>query len=140
MNLARELANNSRIVIVYDGDCPLCSTYVAMTRLKNAVGTPTLINARERPDLVKALAAEGLDLNEGMAVYYQGRTYAGAKAVHLLALLTTPVDFANRLSAALLGRRAIAVWSYPLLRAGRNFLLWLRNRPQLALGTAPSHD
>ena len=106
MNLERELAKDSRIAIVYDGDCPLCSTYVTMTRLKNAVGTPTLLNARERPDLATALA-RGASLDTGMAVYYQGQIYTGGEAMHMLALLTTPVGFANRLTAALWGGGAL---------------------------------
>ena len=131
MNLKRELTKDSRIVIVYDGDCPFCSAYVGMARLKKAVGTPTLVNARERPDLVEALARSGISLDEGMAVYYQGKTYAGGEAMHALALLTTPVGVANRLTAALLGRGGFAIWVYPMLRGGRNLLLRLRNRPQL---------
>jgi predicted DCC family thiol-disulfide oxidoreductase YuxK len=99
MNLGRELAKDSRIAIVYDGDCPFCSTYVTMTRLRNAVGTPTLLNARERPDVVKALAEQDASLDMGLAVYYQGGIYTGGDAMHVLALLTTPVDFANRLAA-----------------------------------------
>jgi predicted DCC family thiol-disulfide oxidoreductase YuxK len=132
VNLAHELAPDSRIVVVYDGDCPLCSSYTRMMRLSKAVGRPSLVNARERPELVKALAESGLNLDEGMAVYYQGRLYAGSDAVNLLALLTTPVDFANRVAAGVLGRPALARAVYPLLRAGRNLLLRLKGRPQLA--------
>ncbi len=114
VNLDRELKPDSRIVVVYDGDCPLCSSYIRMTRLRKAVGRPTLVNARERPELVKALAESGVNLDAGMAVYYQGRLYVGSDAVHLLALLTTPVDLANRLAAAVLGRESLARGLYPL--------------------------
>jgi predicted DCC family thiol-disulfide oxidoreductase YuxK len=131
VNLAHELTQDSRIVVVYDGDCPLCNSYVRMTRLSKAVGRPTLVNARERPELIKALAESGVNLDEGMAVYYQGRLYVGSEAVNLLALLTTPVDLANRVAAAVLGRPGLARALYPLLRAGRNLLLKLRNRPRL---------
>jgi len=132
VNLDRELEKDSRIVVIYDGDCPLCSTYIRMTRLSKAVGRPTLVNARERPELVRALAENGVNLDAGMAVYYQGRVYVGSDAVHLLALLTTPVDLANRLAAAVLGRQNLARGLYPFLRAGRNLLLRLKNRPQFA--------
>jgi len=131
VNLERELKQDSRIVVVYDGDCPLCSSYVSMTRLTKAVGRPTLVNARERPELVRALAESGVNLDAGMAVYYQGRLYVGSEAVHVLALLTTPVDLANRIAAAVLGQPSLARALYPLLRAGRNLLLKLKNRPQL---------
>jgi predicted DCC family thiol-disulfide oxidoreductase YuxK len=132
VNLERELTQDSRIVVVYDGDCPLCNSYIRMIRLGKAVGRPTLVNARERPELVKTLAESGVNLDEGMAVYYQGRLYVGSDAVHLLALLTTPVDLANRFAAAVLGRRSLARGLYPFLRAGRSLLLRLKNRPQFA--------
>ena len=131
MTLASELGPDSRIVVVYDGDCPLCNSYVGMTRLTKAVGRPTLVNARERPDLVRALAESGVNLDEGMAVSYEGRIYAGSDAVHLLASLTTPVDLVNKVTAAVLGRPRLARAIYPFLRAGRNVLLKLKNKPQL---------
>ena len=131
MTLEGELAEGSGIVIIYDGDCPLCSSYVTMTRLKAALGRPTLINARERLDLVKALAENGVSLDAGMAVQYHGKVYTGGEAVHLLAVLTSPVNFLNRLTACLMGQRSFALSVYPLLRLGRNILLKIRNRSQL---------
>ena len=131
MNLENELKHGSRLSVVYDGDCPLCSAYVTMTRIRDAVGMPTLVNARERPDLVRALARSGVDLDSGMAVYYEGRTYAGGEAMHLLELLSEPSGPFDRLTSALLRRRSVALWVYPAFRSGRNLLLKLRNRPPL---------
>jgi predicted DCC family thiol-disulfide oxidoreductase YuxK len=131
VNLERELAPESQIAIVYDGDCPLCSSYVKMMRLKRVLGQPTLINARERSDIVRALADASINLDSGMAVYYHGRIYAGGEAMHLLALLTTPVNLANWLTAFLLRHRTVALGAYPVLRFGRNMLLRIRNRSQL---------
>jgi predicted DCC family thiol-disulfide oxidoreductase YuxK len=132
VNLSQELLPDSRIVVIYDGDCPLCKNYIDMTRLSRAVGRPTLVNARERPDLVKALAESGVNLDTGMAVHYQGRLYVGNEAMHLLALLTAPVDFPSKVITAILRRPALARALYPLLRAGRNLLLRLNNRSQLS--------
>ncbi|MFT5932039.1 MAG: putative DCC family thiol-disulfide oxidoreductase YuxK, partial [Hyphomonas sp.] len=33
--------------IVYDGDCPFCSEYVKLLRLRDAIGPVSLVNARE---------------------------------------------------------------------------------------------
>ena len=126
--LERELAKGSGIAIVYDGDCPFCRAYVTMTRITNA--GPTLLNARERPDLVLSLAQSGIDLDSGMAVYYQGRIYTGGEAMHLLGLLSRPSGLVEKLASALL-RRRFALWVYPALRLGRNLLLKLRNLPPL---------
>ena len=131
LNLENELKQGSRLAVVYDGDCPLCSAYVTMTKIRDAVGMPTLVNARERPDLVREFARSGIDLDSGMAVYYEGRTYAGGEAMHLLELLSEPSGLFDRLTSALLRRPSFALWVYPALRSGRNLLLKLRNRPPL---------
>jgi hypothetical protein len=131
MNLENELQKGSRVAAVYDGDCPFCSSYVMMTKLRAAVGMPTLINARERPDLVRDLARSGIDLDSGMAVYYQGRTYVGGEAMHLLALLSEPEGVLDKATSIMLRWRSFALWIYPALRSGRNLLVKLRNRPPL---------
>ena len=128
--LERELAKGSGIAIVYDGDCPFCRAYVTMTKITNA--GPTLLNARERPDLVLSLAQSGIDLDSGMAVYYRGRIYTGGEAMHLLGLLSRPSGLVEKLASALLRRRRFALWLYPALRLGRNLLLKLRNLPPLS--------
>lgn len=128
--LERELAKGGGTAIVYDGDCPFCRAYVTMTKITNA--GPTLVNARERPDLVRTLAQSGIDLDSGMAVYYQGRIYTGGEAMHLLALLSRPSGLVEKLASALLRRRRFALLVYPALRLGRNLLLKLRNRPPLS--------
>ncbi len=125
----RELAKGGGTAIVYDGDCPFCRAYVTMTKITNA--GPTLVNARERPDLVRTLAQSGIDLDSGMAIYYQGRIYTGGEAMHLLALLSRPSGLVEKLASALLRRRRFALLVYPALRLGRNLLLKLRNRPPL---------
>jgi hypothetical protein len=131
MNLENELRNGSCLAVVYDGDCPFCSSYVTMTKIRNVVGMPTLLNARERPDLVRDLARAGIDLDSGMAVYYQGRIFVGGEAMHLLALLSEPESLFDKATAVMLRWRNFALWVYPVLRSGRNLLVKLRNRPPL---------
>ena len=76
------------IWIVYDGLCPFCSRYVMLYRIRQLVQQVHLINARDsNHPLVKELSDMGLDLNEGMAVKWDGKLYYGAECMHLLALL-----------------------------------------------------
>ena len=56
--------------IVYDGDCPFCSAYVSLLRLKSAAGPVTLTDARGHPDLVADLAARGFDIDTGMVLIF----------------------------------------------------------------------
>lgn len=121
------------LTIVYDGDCPFCSAYVAMLRLRDAAGPVTLLDART-PDhpLIARIHAEGLDLDDGMAVDYAGRLWHGDAAMTLLASLTTPSGPFNRASAWAFRSPLRARLLYPPLRAGRNLTLRLLGRRKIA--------
>jgi predicted DCC family thiol-disulfide oxidoreductase YuxK len=105
--------------IIYDGDCPFCSSYVALLRLREQYDV-RLIDARKEP----AVAARyGLDLNEGMIVELDGTVHHGARAMSLLARLSGP------LSPLRSERVASAV--YPFFRFGRNVALKVLGRSQI---------
>jgi predicted DCC family thiol-disulfide oxidoreductase YuxK len=126
------MSEPSVLVVVYDGDCPVCSAYVRYMRLRESAGDVLLVNARHGGPWVDKVRAQGLDLNEGMALFYGGRIYHGAECVHMLALLSTGSGVFNRVNAFLFSRPSIARFSYPVLRAGRNLLLRLLGRNRLS--------
>ncbi len=125
------------MLIVYDGECPFCSAYVSMLRLKDAVGAVELVDARTDHPVVQFLFDEGYDLDEGMALV---RGFSsdhpdvahGDECVHQLALLTTPSGVFNRLNAAILQSRSRSRFLYPFLKAGRNAALRLLGRKRIS--------
>ena len=119
------------VSVVYDGYCPFCSAYTRMLRLKDAAAPVRLIDARQTQDLVAALGAAGMPINDGMAVFYAGRVYYGGDAVHVLAMLSSGNGLANRWTAKLLRSKARARMFYPILRAGRNLSLRVMGRSAL---------
>ncbi len=123
----------TELVLIYDGDCPVCSSYVRYVRLKEAAGKLTLVNARDGGEWVNKVVAAGLSLDEGMALYYGGRFYHGADCIHMLALLSTPSGVFNKVNGRIFRHPRLARALYPVLRAGRNSLLRILNRPQLHL-------
>lgn len=120
--------------IVYDGECPFCSRYVAMLRLKKALGAVRLLNARDGGPIVAALVANGFDLDEGMALILDGRVYHGADCVNRLALLSTGSGLFNGLNATIFRSPTLSRLFYPGLRAGRNAALRLLGRKRIAEG------
>jgi predicted DCC family thiol-disulfide oxidoreductase YuxK len=119
-------------VIVYDGECPLCSAYVRMLRLRRAAGPVTLVDARDAGHpLVSRVRAEGLDLDRGMVVALGGRLHHGDAALTALALLTTPVGLFNRLTAWVFRSPTRARVLYPPMVAGRNLVLRLLGRRKI---------
>lgn len=118
--------------IVYDGECPFCSRYVAMLRLREALGPIALVNARDGGPEVEEARAAGLDLDEGMVLKLDGRLYHGDECIHRLALLSTPSGAFNRVNAAIFRSRTASKMLYPVLRTGRNAVLRLLGRSKLA--------
>lgn len=128
---ARDFVDPKRVVIIYDGHCPFCSTYVRFTRLRDAVGPVELIDARQGGFMVDEAVEAGLDLDEGMVLKYGGRLYHGADCLNLLSLLSSRSGLFNRFMAFAFARPTIAHLAYPLLRAGRNVTLRLLGRSRI---------
>ncbi|HRO13041.1 DCC1-like thiol-disulfide oxidoreductase family protein [Amaricoccus sp.] len=127
-----EPASHDGAIIVYDGDCPFCSRYVTMVRLRDSVGPVRLVNAREPDPIVDELRGAGYDLDEGMVLRYGGRTYHGADCIMMLAMLSTPVGPFNRVNAAIFRSPTASRLLYPVLRIGRNAVLRLLGRTRIA--------
>lgn len=121
-------------VIVYDGECPVCSAYVRFLRFRESVGDVRLVNARHPDPWVDLCRRLRFDLDEGMVLFYGGRAYFGADSMHMIAMLSSEVGLLNRLWAALMRHPQVARFLYPGLRAGRNLLLRLLGKTRLAAG------
>lgn len=117
--------------LIYDGECPFCSRYARLTRLRETVGPLRLINARETTPEVKAAVEAGYDLDRGMLLSLDGELDHGPDCVNRLALLSSRSTLFNRLAHTLFHHERVSRLAYPVLRAGRNAALRLLNRPPL---------
>ncbi|MEM9168284.1 MAG: DCC1-like thiol-disulfide oxidoreductase family protein [Pseudomonadota bacterium] len=120
------------IYIVYDGECPFCSAYVRMVRLREIAGKVHLLDARAPHPVVDDLKARGYDLDEGMALKIGDAIYHGDECVHQLAMLTGSSGFFNRFHFWVFQNEARAKAIYPTLRAGRNLALKLLGKRKIA--------
>lgn len=110
--------------IVYDGDCPFCSRYVRLVRLRENF-VVDLVDARQYPELAQSY---GLDLNEGMIADLDGSVHHGAEAVWLLSTLSSQSGFVNRWMATVFSTKLLARIAYPAMRCGRNLTLGILGR------------
>ena len=118
-------------IIVYDGECPFCTRYVALLRLREAIGPVKLVNARDGGPVIERLLAKGYDLDEGMVLEMDGRIYHGVDAINRLALLSTDSTIFNRLNATVFKSKTASALLYPILRFSRNLTLRLMGRRKL---------
>lgn len=123
MNTAH--SSDQDVWLVYDGECPVCKSYCRYVRIREAVGTLHLVDARQPGALMDEITAAGLDIDQGMVLKLAGQLYYGPDAIHMLSLLGTPSGLFNRLNYRLFGTRLGARLLYPLGKAFRNLLLKL---------------
>lgn len=114
--------------IYYDGECPFCTRYVGLVKLREAVGPVKLVNLRDDVVIRNELAAEGFDLDQGMVVDVDGNRVGGAQATNMLADMSTPSGTFNRLNRAIFGMPVLSGLIYPVLRTGRWLSLFLMGR------------
>lgn len=117
--------------IAYDGECPFCSRYVALLRLRARFDEVRLIDLRSEPERVARYREQGLDPDAGMVVELDGTCHHGADAVAILAALGGEDDLWNRLHRRVFATPSRARRLYPLLRAGRDLTLRLLGRHRL---------
>lgn len=126
------MSSSEPTYVVYDGECPFCSRYVRMLRLRKAAGSVILLDAREPHPVVEKLKAAKIDLDEGMALVNGNQISYGAECVHKLALMSTPHDWFNRVNYWIFQSPTASRLLYPALRAGRNATLRMLGRKKIS--------
>ena len=112
-----------KLDLVYDGECPFCSRYAALVRLREQGIDVRLHDARRPETFQRFPEASRFDLDEGMLALWQGEWHHGEAAVHLVSRLSRRAPLAR-----FLRHRRLARLAYPLLRAGRNAALRLKGK------------
>ncbi len=115
--------NNDTVYLIYDGECPICGYAAKVTKLRKAAGKLEIINARESHPLVTEAKKQGYDLDNGIVVKYQGKSYYGKDAMHLLAMLGSPVGWFNRMNVFLFKSKILSEIFYPIFKFIRRCLL-----------------
>ena len=125
------MSSEQEIYVVYDGECPFCSAYVRMVRLRQVAGKVHLLDAREAHPVVDELKAKGYDFDEGMALKIGDAVYHGDDCVHQLAMMSGASGVFNRFHFWVFKDERRAKFLYPYLRAGRNLALRLLGKRKI---------
>ncbi len=128
---AESVTSDDEWGLVYDWQCPACNLYCHLLRVREAGGQFRLVNARDKPEVMKEITARGIDIDQGMVLKMNRQFYYGADAIHMLALIASPSTVFNRFNIRVFRSRRRAELLYPVLRAGRNFLLKLLRRTKI---------
>lgn len=124
--------------IYYDGDCPFCTRYTRLLKLRSTIGPVRLVDVRNDQAVRADLMRRGFDLDNGMVAEIDGHMYAGGEAMQVLAQLSTSSGLFNHLNRFVLSSRLATRFLYPLLRCGRGLTLTLLGREPI--GEMPANE
>ncbi|VVC76606.1 hypothetical protein AQUSIP_19290 [Aquicella siphonis] len=119
------------VLLIYDGDCPLCDSFAKMIKIRESVGHFEMINARQPHPVLDEINAKKLDLDQGVVVKYNNHFYHGPDAMHILGLMSSDHDWFNCFNALLFRSKIISRLFYPLFKYVRNGLLWWNGVPKI---------
>lgn len=123
--------DHKKVYVVYDGQCPFCTAYCKLVKIREAVGEIELIDAREPSALMDEITELGLNIDQGMVVKIDEQIYYGDEAIHVLAMMSTDSGFFNKFNAKVFGSKRVSSILYPVLRDCRNVALWLMRIPMI---------
>ncbi len=122
------MSSAASLKLLYDGECPVCTRYVAMLRLREQFGELRLMNAREESPERTRVEDLGLDLNQGFALFVDEELYFGDRAIHALAMMSSKSGIFNRMNYFVFSHASLSRVLYPVLATGRRILLKLLGR------------
>jgi predicted DCC family thiol-disulfide oxidoreductase YuxK len=114
--------------LLYDGECPACRSYLAISRLRELRPDLAVLDARQKPALVAVLCGRGYEINEGMVLALDGRMFFGAEVTRMVALFGEAHPPPRRLLLVAIGAAPWSRWLYPWLNRGRQLLLRMLGR------------
>lgn len=119
------------LYVIYDGECYFCNHTAQALKIKKVVGKLVLINARESNELVTEAIKQGLDVNEGIVVYYLQQFYHGQEAVFLLNDLADKSTLRAKLAHLCYKNKWAIFLGYPILKLIRTYNLALQGKPKI---------
>ena len=119
------LESKTGVWFIYDGDCPICAHAAQAFRIKEKLGAISTLNAREATDdpLIQTINELGLDLDEGMAIYFDKHFYHGKEALAFMAKHGKAENAFMSFIKSLFWSDTLSRVMYPWMRGLRNWLL-----------------
>ena len=123
--------SNEEIILVYDHECPVCSKYAQVLRIRESIGKLTIINARNESDIMVDINSQELDIDQGMVLKMGNKIYYGSDAIHMLALISSRSGVLNRLNYWFFKSESRSRVLYPILLSSRNLLLKILGKSKI---------
>ena len=124
------LSPDAAPLLVFDGGCPFCRHFAALSELRGGIPDLRLCDGRRDHALRRDLADRGFPLSRGAIVFEGGRIHHGAAAIQWICARMAPSGPLLALLTPLFVDPVRARRLYPLLLGARRLALGLRGLPE----------
>jgi predicted DCC family thiol-disulfide oxidoreductase YuxK len=124
------LSPDAAPLLVFDGGCPFCRHFAALSELRGGIPDLRLCDGRRDHALRRDLADRGFPLSRGAIVLEGGRIHHGAAAIQWICARMAPSGPLLALLTPLFVDPVRARRLYPLLLGARRLALGLRGLPE----------
>lgn len=125
-----QLTADATPLLVFDGGCPFCRHFAALSELRGGIPGLRLCDGRRDHALRRDLADQGFPLSRGAIVLEGGRIHHGAAAIQWICARMAPSGPLLALLTSLFVDPVRARRLYPLLLGARRLALGLRGLPE----------
>ena len=122
---------SSKLVFLYDGECPFCNHFSELLKLRSDLPGLTIKNARDNLPEMKSLLERGYDLDNGAILLKGDEVLHGAQAINwICSRITKPSDELLKLIALTFSSKLRTDVIFPLLILTRRILLLVKGVPR----------
>ena len=109
-----------KMEIVYDGQCPVCTTYCCALKRPDGV---ELVDARQESDTMREITQRGLDIDQGMVLKIGDKMYYGSEAMLEISRRMPRKGWTGLMNRLFFNSAGVARVTYNACKAGRSLLL-----------------
>ena len=120
----------SKLVFVYDGECPFCNHFAELLEIKSKIEDLSIIDGRKNTKLISSLFQKGYDIDKGAILLKGNDIFHGAKAINYICKqIKNPSNSLLLILSSVFKSKKRTKLIFPLLIRARRLALLSRGIP-----------
>lgn len=120
----------SKLVFVYDGECPFCNHFAELLEIKSKIKDISILDGRKNTKLISTLLQRGYDIDKGAILLKDNDIFHGAEAINYICKkIKNPSNSLLLILSSVFKSKKRTKLIFPLLIRARRFALLSRGIP-----------
>ena len=121
---------SSKLVFVYDGECPFCNHFAELLEIKSKIEDISILDGRKNSKLISSLFQKGYDIDKGAILIKDNDIFHGAEAINYICKqIKNPSNSLLLILSSVFKSKKRTKLIFPLLIRARRLALLSRGIP-----------